>query len=335
MKILKKLIVLLCCLFLFVGCSNNIEDKLIKKFESDVNSSKSYVLNGSLDIINDEDAFNYSVELGYKKKDMYKVKLVNTTNNHEQIILKNNDGVYVITPSLNKSFKFQSEWPNNSSQAYILSSILSDLNNTENKNFQEEGEYLVIQSNVTYPNNPDLSYQKLFFDKDYNLKKNEVYNSDNKIRIRFVISNIDYKANLDDNYFNVENSIDANCCSKDKETASLDEIIYPLYIPSDTYLSAKETISTDQGNRAILTFAGSKDFVLIEEPTVANLEFETIPVYGDPVMMNGNIGALSGNSLYWTSNDIDYYLSGTDLSTEELLTVASSISSTLVTSVGK
>ena len=202
-------------------------------------------------------------------------------------------------------------------------------------NYTTDGDYLTIQSNVSYPNNPDLSYQKLYFDKDYNLKKNEVYNMDNKLRIRFVISNIDYKANLDDNYFSVESSVDPNCCSQDKESAALDEIIYPLYIPSDTYLSGKETISTDQGNRAILTFAGSKEFVLIEEPTIASGEFETIPVYGDPIMMNGTVGALSGNSLYWTANNVDYYLAGTDLSTEELLSVASSISTTLVTVAGK
>ena len=332
---MKKIVLLLGCVLLLSGCAKTSEDKLIKKFENDVNSSKSYTLTGSLDILNDEDTFNYNVEVGYKKKDLYKVKLTNTTNNHEQIIIKNNEGVYVITPSLNKSFKFQSEWPNNSSQAYILSSLLNDLTNTENKNYATDGDYLTIQSNVSYPNNPDLSYQKLYFDKDYNLKKNEVYNVDNKLRIRFVINNIDYKANLDDNYFSVEASVDPNCCSKDKESAALDEIIYPLYIPSDTYLSAKETISTDQGNRAILTFAGSKEFVLIEEPTVANGEFETIPVYGDPIMMNGTVGALSGNSLYWTANNVDYYLAGTDLSTEELLSVATSISTTLVTGVEK
>ena len=332
---MRKLVLLLGCIILLSGCAKTSEDKLIKKFQNDVNSSKSYTLTGSLEILNDEDTFNYSVEVGYKKKDLYKVKLINTTNNHEQIIIKNNDGVYVITPSLNKSFKFQSEWPNNSSQAYILSSILKDINNTENKNYSSEEDYLVIQSNVSYPNNPDLSYQKLYFDKEYNFKKNEVYNIDNKLRIKLVISNIDYKANLDDNYFNVETSVDPNCCSKDKESAALDEIIYPLYIPSDTYLSGKETISTDQGDRAILTFAGSKEFVLIEEPTIASNEFETIPVYGDPIMMNGTIGALSGNSLYWSSNNIDYYLAGSDLSTEELISVASSISTTLVTSAGK
>ena len=64
-------------------------------------------------------------------------------------------------------------------------------------------------------------------------------------------------------------------------------------------------------------------------------EFETIPVYGDPIMLNGNVGALSGNSIYFTLDNIDYYIAGNDLSTSELLSVASSLSNTLVTVAGK
>ncbi len=328
---MKKILILLGCLLLLGGCGKTTEEKLIKDFTNNVNSSKSYKLSGSLEIMNDEDTFNYQVDVGYKKKDMYKVQLTNTTNQHKQVILKNSDGVYVITPSLNKSFKFQSEWPNNSSQAYLLGSILDDLTNTKDKHYTEENDYYVLQTDVNYPNNADLSYQKLYFDKDYNLKKNEVYNTDNQVRIRFVLSDIDYKANLADDYFKVDNAIDENCCSNETTSSALDEIIYPLYIPSDTYLTTKETVATDNGNRAILTFAGSKDFVLIEEPTMANKEFSTIPIYGDPIMMNGTVAALSGNSLYWTIDNVDYYLAGSDLSTNELISVANSISNTIVT----
>ena len=328
---MKKLFILLISILLLTSCSKNNEEKLIKKFTNDINSSKSYLIKGSLEILNDEDNFNYSVEVSYKKKDMYKVKLINTITNHEQVILKNKDGVYVITPSLNKSFKFQSEWPNNSSQAYILSSLLSDLERTENKNYSEDKDYLILTTDVNYPNNSDLLYQKLYFDKNYNLVKSEVFNADNKLRIKFVVSSIDFKANLDDSIFNVENNVDSNLKAENEVLNPLNEIIYPLYIPSDTYLSSKETIATDNGNRAILTFSGKKEFVLIEEPTILNSEFETIPVYGDPIMMNGNVGALSGNSIYFTLDNIDYYIAGNDLSSEELLSVASSISNTLIT----
>ena len=328
---MKKIIVLFSCLLLMCGCTKSSEDKLIKDFEHNINSSKSYTLSGSLEIYSEEDTFNYLVEVAYKKKDMYKVKLTNTLSNNEQVILKNNEGVYVITPSLNKSFKFQSEWPNNSSQVYILSSIYNDLKNTENKNYTIDNDNYILTSDVEYPNNPNLTYQKLYFDKDSNLIKVEVFDSDNALKIRFIVAKIDYKANLDDNYFSIENNIDESKKKEDGVSNILDEIIYPLYIPSETYLTSKETISTDTGNRAILTFSGKKDFVLIEEVSSAASEFETIPVYGDPIMMNGNVGALSGNSLTWTSNNIDYYLAGSDLSKEELLSVANSISNTIST----
>ena len=328
---MKRIIVLFSCLLLLCGCSKNSEDKLIKEFEHNINSSKSYTLSGSLEIYSEEDTFNYLVEVSYKKKDMYKVKLTNTLSNNEQVILKNSEGVYVITPSLNKSFKFQSEWPNNSSQVYILSSIYNDLKNTENKNYTIDNDNYILTSDVEYPNSPNLAYQKLYFDKDSNLIKVEVFDSDNALKIRFIIAKIDYKANLDDNFFSIENNVGENKQSEESVSNILDEIIYPLYIPSETYLTSKETIATETGNRAILTFSGKKDFVLIEEVSSASSEFETIPVYGDPIMMNGNVGALSGNSLTWTSNNIDYYLAGSDLSKEELLSVANSISSTIST----
>ena len=61
-------------------------------------------------------------------KDKFKVSLINNSTNHEQVILRNDDGVFVLTPSLNKSFKFQSDWPYNNSQIYLLGSIIDDLN---------------------------------------------------------------------------------------------------------------------------------------------------------------------------------------------------------------
>lgn len=331
---MKRIFTLIVCILLISGCGFKKEDKAINAFKNGVNDSKNYTINGSLDIYNDEDSFNYNLEIGYKKKDMYRVKLTNSVNNHVQIILKNNDGVYVITPELNKSFKFESDWPNNSSQAYLLESIVNDLNNTKEKKLTQDGDNYVVKTIVNYPNNSDLSYQMLTIDKNGTLLKNEVYNSSDKLRIKVTFDEINLKANLDDNYFALTNAVNGDCCKVDDTKPSsneLNDIIYPLYIPSDTYLSNKETISTDNGNRAILTFSGGKDFVLIEEASTVNAELETIPIYGDPVMLNGMVGALSKNSLYWTNNNIDYYLAGNDMSTEELLNVASSISNTIVT----
>ena len=331
----KYLILFIAVLLIITGCGKKNEEKIIDQFAKNIENADAYYLKASMDISNDEDTFNYDVEVSYLKEDYYKVLLKNNVNNHEQVILKNAEGVFVITPSLNKSFKFQSDWPNSSSQSYLLTSLLSDMKNDEELVFTEEDEYYVYTSDVNYPNNVELKYQKVYFDKDKNLKMVKVYNVEDVVKMSVTFKDIDYKASLKEDDFALENIIDEDCCSiQDEETGNLDEIIYPLYIPNETYLKSKETIATDNGNRVILTFAGEKNFVLVEETSKVNPEFEIIPVYGEPLMLSNTVGALSANALTWSSNHVDYYLTSSDLTSEEMMTVAHSLNVTSV-SLGK
>ena len=378
---LKKIIGLtLAILLLVTGCGEKSGEDVVKSVSDKVREASSYNLKGNMEIYADEETFTYSIEVDFLKDNFYKVKMVNQTNNHEQIILRNSDAVYVITPSLNKSFKFQSEWPENSSQAYILASILSDINNDSNKTIEEVDGSYIVKSVVNYPNNPDLTYQKTTMDKDGNLKKNEIYNNKDELKMKVTFTSIDYKASLKEDDFlleeyitndtedntetieenNTENKEETNeteeqkkenqneekketdcegdackqeetdngACEGDactEETGSIENILYPLYVPSNTYLSSSDKVDTDVGDRIILTFAGDKNFVLVEEAATVAEEFEIIPVYGDPLIVNDIIGALGANSLSWTKDNISYYLTGTDLSTEELLTIGESI----------
>ena len=391
---MKKLLVIIGIAFLLCGCGSANKDDVVNEFKKDVNNSKSYKLSGTMEIMNDEESFVYNLETYYMKDDYYKVVLVNQTNNHEQIILKNNDEVYVITPELNKSFKFQSEWPNNSSQAYLLNSVLKDLIEDKDIELMDNEQKYVIKSKVNYPNNDELSYQKIYFDKDNNLEKVEVYDKNDIIKIKVMFDKIDLKANLSKSDFEIKEYIDtnednvceeANCKQEENKTKTtenennnnnnnnnaeitennqtdqnnsnqnendnqntetnieneenntnntqtsgfnLDSVIYPLYIPGETYLTNSETIKTEDGNRVILTFTGEKNFVIIEEMAVSEPTMKIIPVYGDPLMLSNSIGALTGNSLTWDSNNISYYLASTDLSTNEMLTIANSLGST-------
>lgn len=84
-------------LLLLTGCGEkNLED-VVSDFTKSVENSKSYKLNGTMEISSGEEIFTYSIDTYFLKDDYYKVVLVNQTNNHEQIILKNDDGVYVQT----------------------------------------------------------------------------------------------------------------------------------------------------------------------------------------------------------------------------------------------
>ena len=233
----------------------------------------------------------------------------------------------VVTPSLNKSFKFQSEWPDNGSQGYLIDSLVSDIKNDSESSAEKSDNGYIISTKVNYPNNANLVKEKIYVDDKMNLQKVEVLDSSDKVKITVKYTSIDYKPTFKDDYFKLESLIDTECCEEDATTSkTIDDIIYPLYLPSNTYLNSKDTVNTDTGNRVILTFTGDSPFTLVEEKSAAKEEFEIIPVYGEPLMLSETFGALSSNSLYWTSSDVDFYLSSDKLSGTELLTIAESIS---------
>lgn len=332
----KYFILFIGMLLCLSGCGKYKLEDAINDFTKDVENSKSYKLNGTMEIVGDEETFTYNIDTYFLKDDFYKVVLVNQTNNHEQIILKNKDGLYVVTPSLNKSFKFDSVWPENSSQAYLLQNLLNDIKNDNNVEFETTDNGYIIKSKVNYPNNEELSYQKISFDKDMNINKVEVYNNEDIVKIKVTFKSVNLKAKLSEDDFVLDDLIDTSkideqkeesCTEEDceKTTSSLDSIIYPLYIPANTHLSNSETVSTEVGERVILTFAGDKNFVIVEETISTPEDFEIIPVFGDPLMLDKTIGAMSSNSISWNSDNISYYLVSSDLSSSEMVSVAKSL----------
>lgn len=335
---MKKWFALIVFLLMFItGCGSMNLDKAIGDFTRSVEASKSYHLDGSMEINSGEETFTYNIDVLFLKDDYYKVILVNQTNNHEQVILKNKDGLYVVTPSLNKSFKFDSVWPENSSQSYLLQNLVNDIKNDPEAEFEETDNGYIIKTKVNYPNNEELTYQKIFFDKSMNINKVEVYNLDNTFQIRVIFKNVNLKAKAKDTDFELSKLIKEDVKKDDKcegencdvkTGLNIENVVYPLYIPANTHLSGNEIVDTEYGNRIILTFGGEKNFVLVEETVSANDELEIIPVFGDPLMLNETIGALSNNSISWDNDNISYYLVSSDLSNSEMVNVAKSLTGT-------
>lgn len=309
--------------FLLVGCGKYGEKDIVNDLNKKISKIDNYYLNGELEIINNEDSYLYDVEVAYQKEDNFRVSLKNKTNNHEQIILKNQEGVYVLTPSLNKSFKFQSEWPYNNSQAYLLQTILKDIESDQEKTFEEIDSMYVFTTKVNYSNNNQLVKQKVSIDKDLNIKSVDILNEKDELQMKMTFNNIDYNATYDDSYFTLQ----GNMKNVETETtsATLDSILYPMYIPENTQLSGQEKVSIENGERIILTFSGDNPFTVVQETAKAAEELLTIPMYGEPYIITDTVGALSDNSVSWVSNGVEFYVVSDKLSGEQLLEVANSI----------
>ena len=320
----KKFLILFLLLFCITGCFNKGSKDVVSSLKKKIDNTNSYHIVGQLEIINNEDSYTYDVDVAYQEDENFRVSLKNKTNNHEQIILKNSEGVYVLTPSLNKSFKFQSDWPYNNSQIYLLQTLLKDIEDDTDKIIEEKEGTYIITTKVNYPNNKNLVKQKIYVDKNMNIIKVEITNNEDIIKMKMSFNKIDLNATYKDEYFNIDSNMTINETSKTLN--EIDDIIYPMYMPENTYLESQDTVTLDNGERVILTFAGKSPFMIIEETVNVTDDYETTIVYGDPEIMLDTIGSVGENSVSFISGGIEYYAVSEVLDKSELLQVVNSIS---------
>lgn len=322
---MKKVFVF--CMFAFLlvltGCekNSNIVSSLTKKIEK----AESYHLKGSLEIINNETSYLYDVETYSLDGEMFKVDLKNTINNHEQILLKNEKGVFVLNPSLNKSFKFQSEWPYNNSQAYLLETLLNDIKNDKDIKIEQKDDNYIITVKANYTNNPELVNQKIYVDTNSHINKVEVLDKNSQPKIVMKIEKIDMDVKLSETDFDLEQNM-VSSSQIQKTSSELNDITYPMYLPANTDLSSQDTVKTNDGERIILTFKGDNNLTIIEQTASANSEYEVVSVEGEPILLGDCVGAISDGVVTWISNGIEYYATSSDLDQDELAMVARSIS---------
>lgn len=323
---MKKILFIIFCILL-VGCKSS-RRSIVKNIEKKFNSFDEYKLNGELVMYNGDTTYKYDVVVNHKD-DLYNVTLNNKINNHEQVILRNNDGVYVLTPSINKSFKFQSDWPFNNSQIYILEQIYNDIKSDKDIKINSDDNEIVISTKVNYSTNNNLTNQKIYFSKEYDLTKVDVFNDSNELQMSFKVNKIDTESSIDDGLFEVNNVITDK--KVEDVTNNINDVIYPMYLPVNTYLKSEEKVSTNDGERVILTFAGDKGFTLIEENISVSKDLDMVLSYGEPDIIIDTVGIIDDAIITWVSDGISYSIMSNELDNNELYSVARSISSSSIT----
>ena len=326
---MKRYLLLLLTIILLSGCSNN-NDNIVKRLAKKYDSLSSYRLEGKLSITRGDEVYTYKVDSSYQKDDYYRVSLINTVNNHEQIILRNDTGIYVVNPSLNKSFKFDSDWPYNNSGIYLVQIIIKDIKADDNRTIKKIKNGYKIKSKVNYVNNSSLTYQNVYLDKDLNIIKVEVCNDKDEVIMKMVFDSFEKNTKFDTNYFTLK----GNCenYELEKTLSKIEDVIYPMYLPVNTYLTNQEKIETNNGERVIMNFDGDSSFVLVEETINVPDDLETNMVYGEPDIILDTVGSVTDYSVSWISNGVEYFILSDDMDIEQMMSVASSIS---VLAVGK
>lgn len=146
------------------GCGKKDAGAVVKDLDGVINKLDSYQGVGRMVLNTGQEPQEYQVEVWYQNPHYYRISLKNDKKDITQIVLRNDDGVFVLTPHLNKSFRFQSDWPENQGQVYLYQSLVQSIIMDKDRQFITDPNAYVFDVMANYQNG-SLARQKIWLDK--------------------------------------------------------------------------------------------------------------------------------------------------------------------------
>lgn len=328
------LFVLVMMIMVLSACGAESKEDVLKKLSNKWVDAKGYELTAEMSILTGQDPRVYDVEVWHTKPDFYRVKVSDAKAENTQMIVRNTEGVFVVTPALNKTYKFQSNWPSENSQAYLIGSLAQDIKKDKSSTFKEEGNSYVFETKTTNNHKNMLPTQKIYIDKKTLLPKEvSILNENKEEQIHIKFKQVSLGKTHPAGKYKIDstptptgktegNTVEASAEMDNPEF----ETHYPVIQWDNVHLIDEKVMKVDDDKRVILTFSGDKEFTIIQQlsdPSVSS----TIPVFapGDPVDLGVAIGAVTDQSLTWEQDGMSFFIASSSLSKEEMIEVAASM----------
>ena len=315
------------------GCGAKSQEDVVRDLEEKAKTMKGYKLEARMTLAMGSEPHEYEIEVWHNKPGYYRVFMKNAKPEQSQMILKNDEGVYVLTPALKKSFKFQSDWPDNTGQPYLYESLVKDILEDKNAKFKTTDDHYIFETKTRYHYQKMLPIQKVTFDrKSLAPVQVQVMDPDRNVMLAVKFSKTTFDAPFDEGSFD----LDRNMTGVQLEIPALSEsksedfvVKIPMAELPGTQLVEEKEVKTDNGTRIVMTFDGEKSFTFMQEKVevLETAGLSSTFVNGDPVDLGFAVGALTDHSLTWTVGDVEYMIASNDLTKEEMVMLARSIQS--------
>lgn len=286
-----------------------------------------YKAKGTLTLQTGQMPQQYDVEVWHKKPDFYRIALTNREKSITQIILRNTDGVFVLTPHLNKSFRFQSGWPDRQGQVYLYESLVNSVVDDEDRILVKDNDYYLFHVKANYQNRT-LSSQKIWFDENHlRPHKVQVLNSDAIVLVELTFNEFTFDPKFEDGAFDMDKNMTSYQQLRPAVDADIDSLspILPNYIPTGVYLAGVDTIEREDGIVYELHYDGAYHFTITQERPK---ELMVIAPLGEPIDLGFTVATLTLDNdisvMRFSYEGVDFSLRSDDLPIEEMEKIATS-----------
>jgi len=325
-KSLSLLLLGVMFLFVLVGCNQSRED-VVGDLSKKLDNLEGYKTSAILTFKNGEKQQKYHADIWYQKPNRYKVVLKDQNKENTQMIIKNSQGVFVLTPALNKKYHFESDWPNNRSQTYLFQSLAKDIIHDASVKFENNENNYAFTTKTNY-DTKTLDHQTITLNKG-NLAPIgvKIMDQDMSVVIDVAFKHFKFDTKFDKNDFDV----DHNMTSMKLEVPTMGHTNdkFQLSEPTLKMAEAKHLYSMDVSRKGqkkfVIKYVGKKAYTIVEAKSEIAPASAAITFQAEPVNLGYAVGALAEHSLTWSHDGVDYYLVSNKLTQQEMIGVAQSV----------
>ncbi|MDP4098899.1 DUF4367 domain-containing protein [Paenibacillus sp. P96] len=203
------LAMIMCVTVLLAGCGKKSADDVVKDLSDVVSGMDSYHGTAQMTLHTGQTPQEYTVDVSYRKPSYYRIAMTNEKKDITQIVLRNDEGVFVLTPSLNKSFRFKSDWPDNQGQVYLYETLARSIIGDETRQLADDENAYVFDVAANY-NSHALVRQKIWLNKDnYAPQQVQVSDANAKVVVDLKFSDFKFGTEFDKDVFDMERNMSA------------------------------------------------------------------------------------------------------------------------------
>lgn len=326
LKTWLKLAAFLSCFLFLAACGTDSPEKVVKKVEKAWGDHEGYTLQANMEMQSGGQKKEYGIEVWHTKPELYRVEVVEKESDTRQIIVKNIDGVYIVAPSLNKTYEFQSEWPTKNSQAYFIHTLMNDLKADKDLKMTETDNQFEFEVATQNTDKTGLPMQKIQIDKkSFAPVQVTLFDEAGAEKIKIAFDKVNFKEIHASKEYTIDTTAEQNEDAAEQESKNTETTYYPTHEFANTKLIDEKVIMDGDRLRTILTYEGDKRYTLMQEPAVTSNTMIPVFASGEIAQVGGVFGTVTENSLTWEDNGKSFFLASHNLSIHEMVEVANSM----------
>ena len=344
------------------GCGSKDATSIVKDLDKVMSKMESYQGRGTMTLYTGQQPLNYQVEVWYQKPNYYRISLTNEKRDITQIVLRNDEGVFVLTPSLNKSYRFKSDWPDNQGQVYLYQTLVQSIQADNSRQFARDKDTYVFDVMAGNYLNRAFARQKIWLARDnYAPRHVEVTDTNNNKMVEVKFDSFEFDKKFEDGAFDMARNMgkapdaqqpkddaakDSGASSADTEADSEDPDAAadegeadqsetmpsvmmvepdPESLPAGVYLLDQSEVRLVDSMGVLLRYTGTYDFSILE---MVPKDEAVSSSSGTMIDLGFTIGMLSGDeakTLTWSYDGIEYRMTTVDLPQDDMIRVAQSM----------